>query len=216
MNGIELTALHKELTELSRSLMSRKNHDYTGKDAGANDALANFRVATEMGLCNLPQSVLIRLTDKVKRLATSTNRQLLVKDEGVRDTVLDLINYAVLFYAAHLETQGAPLPEAPGQAPSEPAPPQFELPPSPIVEGSLEDTEACRLFLLKNLASAPDGRLPASELQGRFYEWRAALSRRGFLVVTDARAQPPTSLHADTGQLVPYTGLASDSCQDER
>lgn len=202
MNGIELIALHQKLTQQAMSLMSRKNHDYTGKDAGANDALANFRVATEMGLCNLSQSVLIRLTDKVKRLATSTNRQLLVKDEGVRDTVLDLINYAVLFYAAHLETQGAPHPEAPGQAPSEPARRQCVPLPRPVSEESLE-----RIY--------PEIDRARRELERRAKEY-ATRSAPRVSHLNGESAQPPMSLHADTGQLVPYTGLASDSCQDER
>lgn len=101
-DSVALLALHDALCSEAKALMVRKNHDYTGKAKG-NDALANFRHATKLNLCNLRQSVLIRLTDKVARLATSTNGELKVKDETVRDTVRDLINYSILFYFAHLE-----------------------------------------------------------------------------------------------------------------
>ncbi len=204
MNGTELTQLHSELAEASRALMSRKNHDYTGKDAHHNDALANFRVATEMGLCNLSQSVLIRLTDKVKRLATSTNRPLQVKDEGVRDTVLDLINYAVLFYAAHLETQGGTPDRLPDTAPS-PQPPS--PPPSSSKWGSSVDMEEIVRRMNEALAS--------EEFARRNREYLARPDP--FLqAVKESQAQLPTLLNGEPVLLLQYTGLASDSCQDER
>lgn len=99
---LQLLELHQRLTGNARSLMERKNHDYSG-GADALDALANFRQASNLNLCNLPQSVLVRLTDKVSRLATATHKDLQVEDEKIEDTILDLINYSVLLYAAFQE-----------------------------------------------------------------------------------------------------------------
>lgn len=203
MNGTELTQLHSELAEASRSLMSRKNHDYTGKDAHHNDALANFRVATEMGLCNLSQSVLIRLTDKVKRLATSTNRPLQVKDEGVRDTVLDLINYAVLFYAAHLETQGGTPDRLPDTAPS----PQ---PPSPPQDPAAWESSVDKAELIRRLEE-----VAASQQKRPFFPSREGPYGSPLPLMAEP-AQLPTLLNGEPVLLLQYTGLASDSCQDER
>jgi len=98
-----LLEVHEELTNHARETMKAKNHDYTGGNQELHDALANFRHAKNLKLCTLPQSVLIRLTDKVARLATFTHKEMAVKDESLKDTVEDLINYAILFYAAAQE-----------------------------------------------------------------------------------------------------------------
>lgn len=67
--------------------MAKKNEDY-----GANeDPFRNFRAFGEFG-------ILVRLSDKLARILTYVERgQLTVKDESVTDTLLDAINYLVLF-----------------------------------------------------------------------------------------------------------------------
>jgi len=97
----ELFDLHSRLTEEARTLMGNKNHDYT---AGSGDALHNFRGAVTRGLVrNAGASVLVRMDDKFARLCSASLTDLKVADEKVVDTVKDLINYAVLFYAAYRE-----------------------------------------------------------------------------------------------------------------
>lgn len=82
----ELLQMHEDLCERGRDLMIRKNQDY-----GANeDPFRNFRFA---GLMGFP----VRMGDKVARLMTFAERgSLMVKDESVEDTAIDLINYSVL------------------------------------------------------------------------------------------------------------------------
>lgn len=93
----ELYKLHKELALQSFQLMERKNHDYAGKDGG--DPFANFRRCEALGLCSSEIGILVRISDKLARLTTFIkDGELKVKDEGVKDTILDLINYCVLFY----------------------------------------------------------------------------------------------------------------------
>lgn len=67
--------------------MTLKNRDY-----GANaDPFRNFRQFGRMG-------ILVRLGDKFARLQSFTeNGKFFVQDEGVQDTIKDIINYAVLF-----------------------------------------------------------------------------------------------------------------------
>lgn len=83
----DLLALHKRLTETARELMERKNKDY-----GANeDVFRNFRAFERFG-------ILVRMSDKLARLQTFLeNKEFAVVEENLEDTVLDIINYAVLF-----------------------------------------------------------------------------------------------------------------------
>lgn len=61
-------------------LFSKKNQDY-------GDAFAKFGVI----------GVLMRIEDKIQRSLTITKNGVnLVKDEGIRDTLLDLHNYAAM------------------------------------------------------------------------------------------------------------------------
>ncbi len=87
MTRQDLLDLHASLSSTARELMVKKNQDY-----GANeDPFRNFHQFGQLG-------ILVRLSDKLSRLHTFTERgELSVKDESVTDTILDVINYAVLF-----------------------------------------------------------------------------------------------------------------------
>jgi hypothetical protein len=55
----------------------------------------------------------VRMTDKMSRLAQFTkNGELKVKDESLEDTLVDLINYAVLLRAYTIEKAQAQTPES--------------------------------------------------------------------------------------------------------
>lgn len=75
--------LHREICEEIHKLYEIKNHDY-GDSFGK-----GFR---EYGLI-MP---VIRLEDKLNRLKQLVNREGLVKDESVDDTLIDLANYAIM------------------------------------------------------------------------------------------------------------------------
>jgi len=73
---IELQKIHKE----AQALFESKNADY-------GDAF------TEYGTIG----VLVRIGDKIKRLQTiESNKIILVPDEKLRDTLIDLHNYAAM------------------------------------------------------------------------------------------------------------------------
>ena len=99
----KLLDLHEELTNEARDLMTRKNHDYTDGSEGG-DPFKNFNLAEHAGLCDAETGITVRLLDKVSRIITYIDgNELKVEDEGFHDTILDLINYAVLLYGRNLE-----------------------------------------------------------------------------------------------------------------
>ena len=69
----------KDIQAEALDLFTRKNQDY-------GDAFATF------GLIG----VLIRIEDKIKRALTIQNNQVTLVDESIRDTLLDLHNYAAM------------------------------------------------------------------------------------------------------------------------
>lgn len=94
-----LLSMHKELTEEARFLSERKNHDYSGGKDSTHPFL-NFTRCEAMGICNTEAGIMVRLTDKMSRLSTFiTTGAFKVKDEALRDTVLDVINYVIILYA---------------------------------------------------------------------------------------------------------------------
>ena len=60
-----------------------------------------------MGVCSTEQGFLVRVIDKVSRLATFVEAgELKVKGETWKDAVLDIMNYMILFSAYVSDKQG--------------------------------------------------------------------------------------------------------------
>ncbi len=79
---------HGVLCKAALELMRQKNQDY----AAGNDPYRNFRMFGGLGF-------LVRLSDKLSRLRSFEERgTFVVGDEGLRDTIIDIINYAILYY----------------------------------------------------------------------------------------------------------------------
>lgn len=94
MQQPELFKLHTDLTTQAYALIQAKNTDYGKKK----DIFHSLRRHGLHGIC-------VRLNDKLSRLESFEEKGFnAVKDESVKDTILDIINYAVLFYAYHKET----------------------------------------------------------------------------------------------------------------
>lgn len=90
-----LLDIHDVLSYESRKLMYAKNSDYNAN----NDPLGNLRACECIDVPG-ERGVLIRMLDKIKRLDTiASGKELKVGDEKLKDTILDIINYSVLFYA---------------------------------------------------------------------------------------------------------------------
>ncbi|MHB1154865.1 MAG: DUF1599 domain-containing protein [Eubacteriales bacterium] len=74
---------HNEICLLLNEIYRVKNHDY-GDSFGS-----TYR---KLGII----SAITRITDKVNRLQTLVVNKAQVKDESIRDTLLDLANYAIM------------------------------------------------------------------------------------------------------------------------
>lgn len=98
MTRDELLKIHQDLTSKSHVLMDQKNQDYAGS-SGA-QPFANFERVEALGICSTEKGFLVRLTDKISRLSSFAEAgSFAVADESLEDTVVDIINYAVLILA---------------------------------------------------------------------------------------------------------------------
>lgn len=110
MKTAVLLDVHRRLLTDAAALFERKSHDYA---SATDDALATMKAC---GVFGVPPTTgaLLRLLDKLGRLNSLVAKDPQVANESIRDTVLDIINYAVLWYALHTEatTALAPAPTA--------------------------------------------------------------------------------------------------------
>lgn len=84
---------YKIIQREALELFSKKNEDY-------GDAFANFGVI----------GVLVRMSDKISRALSISNKNVtLVNDESMRDTLVDLHNYAAMAIMLIDETQASGL-----------------------------------------------------------------------------------------------------------
>lgn len=99
INREKLLSMHEELCHEAVKLMRAKNHDYSGgKDAS--DPFLNFTRVERLGITDTKTGFMVRMTDKISRLITFIqNGSFKTKDEALKDTILDLINYSILLYA---------------------------------------------------------------------------------------------------------------------
>lgn len=80
MNNIEK---HKEICDYLNNLYASKNHDYGDS---VHDTFVKYGLT----------SFLVRMEDKLNRARTLSQKEALVNDEKIRDTLLDLANYAII------------------------------------------------------------------------------------------------------------------------
>ena len=89
----QLLELHRQVSEQSREVMTKKNHDY----AHEGDVFRNFRYFGGLG-------ILVRLSDKLARLRSfEENGVFKVEDEKLLDTIVDMLNYSVIYLAFKTE-----------------------------------------------------------------------------------------------------------------
>jgi hypothetical protein len=98
---------HAELCNMARRLSHSKNNDYSAPDARQGDkypAFANFMQAERLGICSVEAGIMVRLSDKMSRLANliRPGHKRAVYDERIHDTILDGINYLCIL-AAYLD-----------------------------------------------------------------------------------------------------------------
>lgn len=70
----------------------KKNNDYGGT---IRNPFANFENATIAGV-TVERGILVRLMDKMSRISTLLDKEAMVKDEAITDTIEDAINYLAI------------------------------------------------------------------------------------------------------------------------
>jgi len=93
--------IKEELFREAQALTQSKGLGYGVEE----DTFKNMRLVEWMGICPAYIAAYIRMLDKVFRLG----RLLQNKDiphEGLRDTVIDLVNYAMYVYILKTESEG--------------------------------------------------------------------------------------------------------------
>ncbi|UVF62262.1 hypothetical protein [Nitrososphaeria virus YSH_1032793] len=102
----EVLRIHQEICEKARSVIETKGRDYN-RGQQDKDTLFNMSVCELLGITeNVPQGILVRLSDKFMRLVSLTKdprENPAVKDESVKDTIEDTINYLVYLYIKYSE-----------------------------------------------------------------------------------------------------------------
>ena len=95
MNHNALLAHSKAVFDDCITTMEKKNKDY----AHDGDAFANFRFA-EMVNVPVGKAILVRMSDKLARISNCIDKgEVAVKEESVKDTLADLINYTAILSA---------------------------------------------------------------------------------------------------------------------
>lgn len=109
MTRDELLKMHETICDKGRNLMRKKNADYAGN--GGHEPFANFTRVESMGICSTEQGFLVRMTDKMSRLSSFVESgKLAVENESFEDTIIDIVNYAVLMYSyLHDKKQTSPI-----------------------------------------------------------------------------------------------------------
>lgn len=98
MNRDEYLILFRQYLDRMYETTKRKNSDYTG--ATGDDPFSNFTRVEALGIARTGQGFLTRMLDKFMRITTFEQKgELLVKDESVEDTLIDLAAYSLLFAA---------------------------------------------------------------------------------------------------------------------
>ena len=84
--------------EKVKTTVHAKNADY-GREG---DPWSNFRLAEHFGVADVETAIMVRLLDKVSRIANLTKKEASVKSETIQDTLLDLSAYTLLL-SVHYE-----------------------------------------------------------------------------------------------------------------
>ena len=98
MKNTELFKLAEETFANCLQTLKDKNHDYAVGDNIKTDALQNFKLVEYLKITDSSTGVLVRMMDKVSRLANVYKGGNKVK-ESVEDTAKDLINYTLILLA---------------------------------------------------------------------------------------------------------------------
>lgn len=97
MNKQGFFEFHQDFCKKILDISTKKNSDYTGD---TDCPFANFTAVERNSITSTEQGFLVRMTDKMQRINSYVQQgKLLVEDEKVEDTLMDLANYCILMAA---------------------------------------------------------------------------------------------------------------------
>jgi hypothetical protein len=94
MNQKEFISYLDSFFKEALSLVERKNHDYASKE----NPFKNFNFANLVGV-SPERAILIRVADKMARISNLLDKDRLVADESIRDSLIDSANYLAILSA---------------------------------------------------------------------------------------------------------------------
>lgn len=104
----DVLKIHQETCDKARSIIESKGRDYN-RGQQDKDTLFNMSVCELLGITdNIPQGILVRLSDKFMRLVSLTKdpkENPAIKNESVNDTIEDMINYLVYLKIKYTEAR---------------------------------------------------------------------------------------------------------------
>jgi len=92
MNQKEYVEEFKKYTDKMVAITTAKNKDYS---EGA-DAFKNFRQCESLGICRGDKGILVRMSDKMTRISNLLDKEAMVADEKIEDTLIDLAVYSII------------------------------------------------------------------------------------------------------------------------
>lgn len=96
MTREEYLNYHRQFCDRMVALTQKKNADYSGGSV-TQDPFANFSEVEMLGIASTEQGFLTRMNDKFARIRSFVKKGvLMVSDESVEDTLMDLANYSIL------------------------------------------------------------------------------------------------------------------------
>lgn len=102
----ELIAMRSKLWKEADAILIAKGNDYNSQQQKDGDTLFNLRICAILGIVESPiDGILVRMSDKLARLISLTRpgTEQQVKDESIKDTVVDLCNYATYLLAMRVK-----------------------------------------------------------------------------------------------------------------
>ena len=92
MNRTQLFQFAQDFFHEAYEILQSKNDDYSQES----NPVSNFEFIGKMVGISPAQAAFSRMMDKVARLQECLEKGTTVKDETLRDTLMDLVNYSVL------------------------------------------------------------------------------------------------------------------------
>jgi len=94
MNNNEFITYHGDCCDKMHATVIAKNTDYSSDET---DAFSNFKTTEMLGISTAESNIMNQILNKLNRTNAFVKRGvLLVADEKIEDTLLDLANYAIL------------------------------------------------------------------------------------------------------------------------